>query len=162
MKSRIFALTLFAFASAAASTDVSPELTDARKRYDAGLAAATKPIRDRYIQELQQLKSRALSLKKLDVALAIDAEIKAVAPKDSAAETLCANIWTLRRDKLEFQRDGKLIQRGAGWVGKDWKLSDDGTQVTIKFTNGNGGTFKIENGAMTHFDGTPFQKTPRQ
>jgi hypothetical protein len=80
----------------------------------------------------------------------------------SAAETLCANLWSLRGDKLEFRRDGSLIQRGEGWEGKDWRLSEDGTQVTITFTNGKGGSFKFQNGRMTHFDGSPFQRIPRE
>jgi len=80
----------------------------------------------------------------------------------SAVETLCANIWSLRGDKLQFRRDGRLFQLGEGWEGRDWRLSDDGTQVTIRFTNGNGGTFKFENGTMTHFDGTPFQSAPKE
>ncbi len=78
----------------------------------------------------------------------------------SPVETLCSRVWTLRDDTLEFRRNGRLIQRGAGWEGKDWNLSDDGKKVTITFTNGNGGTFQFENGTMTHFDGTPFRSTP--
>lgn len=77
-------------------------------------------------------------------------------------DTLCANVWTLRDDKLEFHRDGRLVQLGHGWEGQDWSFSKDESEVTIRFTNGNGGTFKFENGALTHFDGSPFQRSPRE
>jgi hypothetical protein len=83
------------------------------------------------------------------------------AAKEDAVDTLCSNLWSLRDDKLEFRRDGRLIQRGAGWEGRDWHMAEDGSHVSVSFKNGNGGTFKFENGALTHFDGTPFQRAPR-
>ena len=55
-----------------------PELAEARSRYDTAIIAATKPVRERYIQELQQLKTRAMANKNLDLAVAIDQELKTV------------------------------------------------------------------------------------
>jgi hypothetical protein len=81
--------------------------------------------------------------------------------REAAADLLCSHVWSLRDDKLEFRHDGRLIQRGAGWEGRDWHMTEDGSHVSISFKNGNGGTFKFENGTLTHFDGTPFQATPR-
>jgi hypothetical protein len=80
----------------------------------------------------------------------------------SPVDTLCGNVWTLRDDKLEFRRDGQLVQLGRGWEGLDWRLSRDGGEVTVRFKNGNGGTFQFENGGMTHFDGSPFRRSPRE
>ncbi len=61
------------------AADAPPELAAARTRYETAIAAANKPIQTRYIQDLQQLKSRAISMKNLDLAVALDAEIKAMA-----------------------------------------------------------------------------------
>jgi len=77
-------------------------------------------------------------------------------------DTLCANVWTLRDDKLEFHRDGRFVQLGHGWEGQDWRFSKDESEVTIRFTNGNGGTFKFEDGVLTHFDGAPFERSRRE
>jgi hypothetical protein len=80
------------------------------------------------------------------------------AAREAAVDTLCSNLWSLRDDKLEFRRDGRLIQRGAGWEGRDWHMAEDGSHVSISFKNGNGGTFKFADATLTHFDGTPFQR----
>ena len=83
------------------------------------------------------------------------------AARAAAVARLCSSLWSLRDDQLEFRRDGKLIQRGAGGEGRDWHISENGSHVSVSFKDGNGGTFKFENGTLTHFDGAPFERIPR-
>ena len=52
------------------------ELDAIRTRYQAAVDAATKPLREQYTKDLQTLKDRAMQLKNLDAAIAIDKEIK--------------------------------------------------------------------------------------
>ena len=54
------------------------ELDTIRTRYQAAVAAATKPLREQYTKDLQALKERAMQLKNLDAAVAIDREIKVI------------------------------------------------------------------------------------
>jgi len=74
-------IALIAAASTALSADIPPEVAAARARYEAALNAASKPVRDRYIQELEQLKARAMSLKNLGLAVAFDQEIALISGK---------------------------------------------------------------------------------
>jgi hypothetical protein len=69
-----FALAFIALRCLAA--DVPQELAAARARHQAAVATATKPLYDRYVQELQQMKSRAMLNKNLELAVAVDAELK--------------------------------------------------------------------------------------
>ncbi|MFO1485287.1 MAG: hypothetical protein U1F71_18140 [Verrucomicrobiaceae bacterium] len=131
------------------------ELEAARERYDSALAVATKPVRDRYVQELEQMKNRALSLKDLKLAVEIDKEIAlvALAPKSAAVKTaddlqryLGDTTWTWGASEksagsvLTFRKDGMCS------VNKDtpvrWAAVDDSTVklengTVIKFTNNN-------------------------
>lgn len=134
------------------------ELTDARARYKAELAAADKPVLDRYIRDLQQLKNRALALKKLDDAVALDNELKSLGitttalasdlPKTSGAQPLTGMLpgtkWSVKDPKqrwrtIEFTSDSKLVLIDAnGPVGgkRDYEISKDGTTVEFKFQFG--------------------------
>ncbi len=68
------------------STD-QPELAAARTRYEAGGSGVTKPLRDKYVQELHQLKSRAMTAKNLELALAVDRELKTLGVSTTGTAT---------------------------------------------------------------------------
>src|SRR4051794_8617273 len=61
-----------------AQDKVPSEIKLSRARYDAAIKVATQPIRQRYIEELNKMKSDAMARKNLDLANAIDAEITAI------------------------------------------------------------------------------------
>lgn len=135
-----------------------PELIEARARYNAALAAVEKPVLDKYIRELEQLKSRALSLKKLEDAVALDRELKSLGvttttltseqPKTSGLQPLSAMLpgtkWSVKEPKqrwrsVEFTSDSKLVLIDSnGPVGgkRDYTISPDGTTVEFKFQFG--------------------------
>ncbi len=58
-----------------AATGMPGPLAEARARYEAALANATKPIRDRYLQELEQMRVIAFTTKDADLAFAVSQEI---------------------------------------------------------------------------------------
>ncbi len=143
-------LSLVGLAAPLPAADTPPEIVAARKRYDAATALAMKPVRDRYLQELQQLKDRALSLKNLELATALDAEIKAVTPvgaitpSDTAADwenRLIGTSWLWNKDKtITFQANGSVTPRFGAMK---WKFTEPGN-MEYHFENGDHGTITFE------------------
>lgn len=131
------------------------EIIAAKARYETALAAVGKPVRDRYLQELQQIKSRAMASKDLDLAIAVDAEIKtfvpvaaAAAPEAKAAKgTLAGTRWEYPRTPpcpkesmwVEFRPDGSVVRGWAetGDVPADhvWSMVDESTVKFRVFSN---------------------------
>ncbi|MDP1587639.1 MAG: hypothetical protein Q8M07_07860 [Prosthecobacter sp.] len=135
------------------------ELEAARARFDAAMAVATTPVRDRYVQELEQMKNRAISQKNLGLAVEIDKEIKlvAAAPASSSVKTsadleryLGDTSWTWGTSEksagsiLTFRKDGMCS------VNKDtpvrWAAVDDST---VKLDNGTVIKFSSNNKSYT-------------
>jgi hypothetical protein len=126
------------------AVELPPEIAEARKRYEAAVAVAVKPVRDHYLQDLQQMKSRAMALSKLDLALAIDAEIKTVSQADAIAELekrLIGTTWTWdNRAKFNFLKNGQATMRDDQMK---WTVTGP-VMVEYAFGNGNHGTIDFE------------------
>ncbi len=153
----IIALLILVRVTAAHAAEPT-ELTNARARYNAAMAASAKPIIDKYIRELQQLKSRAISLQKLEDAVALDRELKSLGvtttaqtselPRTSGLQPLIGMLpgtnWSAKTPKqrwrkVEFTSDFKLVLIDAsGPVGgkRDYEISKDGNTVQFKFQFG--------------------------
>lgn len=159
MNSKHFIMFLILLATANAAEP--PEITQARARYNAALAAAAKPVHDKYIQELQQLKSRAFALKRLDLAVAVDNELKALGVANNAirsdlpqtsglqplAQMLPGTQWSASRPKgrwlrVEFTSESKLIlvdKTGPVGGSRSYEISEDGNSLQFKFVFGDVG-----------------------
>ena len=113
------------------AADAPPEVIAAKNRHQIAVAAATKPLRDRYVQELQQLKSRAMSMKNLELAVAIDAEIKAATGGPGSAATP-ANDAAASRNEEDTKAigpakiNGDFSQRSAKGGPEGWILNHGG------------------------------------
>jgi hypothetical protein len=98
-----------------AADSPSQEIVSARARYEAALAAAAKPVRGKYLTELQQIKDRALAQKNLKLALAADEEIKALnasvsTPNGGSLEERLLNTtwsWNIPKFTVTFLPEGK-------------------------------------------------------
>jgi len=88
MKRPIIAVALALITSFCLGADAAPELAAARRRYETALGIATKQVRERYLQELQQLKSRAMSAKNLDLAVAVEGEAKSISEQLGIKQTV--------------------------------------------------------------------------
>ncbi len=113
-----------------------PEVAAARTRYDAAVKAAAAPVRSRYLDDLQQLKNRAMAQKNLPLAVAVDAEIAAVSgaaagqvakSAQELAESLYDTLWSWgvteakAESKLHFFKDGTyVIYNAALCSGRPW------------------------------------------
>lgn len=112
----ILCLVLF-FGSALMAADTTPaEIVSARARFQAALSAASLPVRTRYLAELEQIKSRALTAKNLPLAMAADEEIKALGASVSTPDgssglegKLVNTTWTwgVPNKTVTFHPDGK-------------------------------------------------------
>ena len=139
-------VAFIAFASAA--DEPSHELKAARSRYEASVAAATKPVRDRYILELQQLKSRAISMKNLNSALVIDQEIKSVAENapltnDSVRNRLINTTWIwYQSETITFVENG-MAKWSHGTNSFTWRVTNPSDRI-IEGDTPHGEKYKIK------------------
>ena len=119
------AILSFASVSLAADTPLPPELVAARARYDAAVAAAMKPVRDKYIAEIQQIKSRALFDKNAKLAVAIDEELKSMTG-GSLKQALANSTWLWwETETITFLNNGKARWSRDGKDSFTWKVSND-------------------------------------
>lgn len=97
----LFAWTPFAVAQGV-DKSTPTELLEARAHYEAAIAAATKPIRERYLVELEQLKTTAYFTRNFDLAKAVVDEIVAMgdtgtdgtgSPEDRLKERVINTTW---------------------------------------------------------------------
>jgi len=151
-ESRIIALTSSLLASLSFGAEAPPpEVVWSRARYEAALAAAAKPVKDKYISELQQLKNRAMSLKNLELAVAIDQELKAIGAQPATDATAAADTiagfehrligtkWTWNGTfPIEFEPNGKSTGKGL-----TWKTTKPYT-IEYSFPDANHGTIVFE------------------
>jgi hypothetical protein len=156
--------TLLALILAAVS-GMADDLAVARKKFEADTDAAIKPVRERYIAQLEGMKKTAMTKKDLEGAVAIDREIQRViasAPNPTTEDILCAYFWEKKTDKWEFLRDGTLIQKGTGLPGKTWKLSEGGKVVEMYFAGGQKQFSPFKDGILHHFQWGAFDKVPKK
>jgi len=137
IKSRAMALKNLELAKEADDQIKNPEdapkglpndVATARERYDDGLAQARRPITDRYVTELQQLKSRAMTEKNLELAKASDNEIERVKAGGAAATPMIGK-WVLNHPavgarglRIEIKPDN-TCSGSNGDIGK-WVVED--------------------------------------
>ena len=176
----IVAICLSASFALAADT-VPTELVAARTRYDAALALTTKPVREKYIQELQQLKNRALTMKNLELAVAIDQEIKTVSvaslssTKTAVAgrplsELLPGTTWRPEREvnkwkSISFTTDGQIARtdRRDNTQRTSYEITKDGDNVQFKWSAGSIGILHFTRGnRQFEFDGSIFKQATEQ
>lgn len=154
------------------AADTSRDLAEARKRYDVALAAAAKPVREHYLQELLAMKSRAMALKDLQLATAVDREIKALGTSEDLVgnnadfKTQILNTswtWVHSWEHMTF-RDKGVAAIGSD-AGYKWRITNHAERV-IEGTFGHNRTFKFTFSAdlktakgvvdgSTTFDSTP-------
>lgn len=79
------ALVVALTGSLCAQETLPPEVATARTRFEADLEASAKPVRQRYVSQLEAFKRSATLRNDLKSAVAIDAEIKRVEPQAGAA-----------------------------------------------------------------------------
>ena len=124
------------------------QLRTARSKYDAAVKTVVDPLRLRYLEELNRMRSTAMTQKNLDLANAIDAEITAVSSEtgrtpDGLASSLTGTKWTWG-----------VIATTAGstltFLDKDTYRVNNDAPGTFKVENEN--TVKLDNGSTLKFD----------
>jgi hypothetical protein len=123
-------VVLLLLIGSALGADTAPrEIAAARTHYNAAVAAATKPIRDRYLMELESIKRRAMGAKNLELAVAADEEIKALGGTSSSPAA--AN----GAETASFQK--RLTNTTWSWVhpGSTITLLPDGKAVVSASTD---------------------------
>jgi hypothetical protein len=137
----------------------SQELVEARERYEADLAAVSKPVTSRYLKQLEQMKKIALGSKNLHLAIEVDLEIKRLTPTptsasvktaDDLARYLSDTTWSWGKaadsgnSRLSFKADGTCAVNTDAAV--KWSAISDSS---IKLENGTKITFHSNNKAYT-------------
>jgi len=136
-----------------------PELAAARTRYEKALADAMRPVREKYLAELQQLKNRAMMMKNLELANAIDQELKTIgaagaAPHGAPMSTtklsaiLPNSTWIPEKDSgyyksISFTADKKIIRhpKSGSEPPLRYEIEKDGD--TLSFEREDGAKLKI-------------------
>lgn len=127
-----------------------PDLEAARKRYEASVAAATKPVREKYISELEQLKNRAMAMKNLELAIAIDQELKALRAPGASAPVVPPKLSSLLPDStwlpeengyyksVSFTKDGKIRREPKSGTEDPvrYEIEQDGDTISFKREDG--------------------------
>jgi hypothetical protein len=163
---RLSFLTALAVASAGccfAQDKVPSEIKLSRARYDAEVKVATQPIRQRYLAELNRMRSDAMGRKNLELANAIDAEISAISDSGKGEGGLAGELanttwsWGVTIESatstLRFLKDGTCTVNNMS-VGK-WQVLNSNT-VRIE----DGGLLKFSKDMKT-YEGTSSKGAPR-
>jgi hypothetical protein len=146
-----------------AQDKVPSEIKLSRARYDAEVKVATQPIRQRYLAELNRMRSDAMGRKNLELANAIDAEISAISESGKGDGGLAGELanttwsWGVTIDTatstLHFLKDGTCTVNGMP-VGK-WQVLNSNT-VRIE----DAGLLKFSKDMKT-YEGTSSKGAPR-
>jgi hypothetical protein len=153
---RILGAALFAWGPCGLGQgrDATPtELLEARAHYEEAMREAARPIRERYIEELEQLETTAYYTKDFDLAKAAGREIESmggaglsatdwmVSPEEFIRKRLVNTTWVWGRgETITFLADG-----GVRWSGKGagrWKVAS-ATPPVVEGVEGNGDKFRI-------------------
>jgi hypothetical protein len=139
------------------NTSTPTELLEARAHYEAAIAAATKPIRERYLQELEQLKTTAYFTKNFDLANAVVQEIAAMgeteaggsgtdgtgSPEDRVEERLINTTWLWwGGGTITFLADGRARCSNTRGTALTWKVAG-ATPPVIEGESWNGGKYRM-------------------
>jgi hypothetical protein len=152
-----------------AQEKLPPEIAALRSRYEADLENAAKPVRDRYVGQLETAKRTATLRNDLKTANAIDAEIKRVDPQAGAAagrdlkHQLKGTRWQWN-PRLILKFDGDTANAGA-WS-TDVKYLGGQVILTMRAPSnvaGKKATFEfdeqMQTGTGKDFDGSPMTIT---
>jgi hypothetical protein len=147
----LFAWTPFAVAQGV-DKSTPTELLEARAHYEAAIAAATKPIRERYLVELEQLKTTAYFTRNFDLAKAVVDEIAAMgdtgtdasgSPEDRLKERVINTTWLWwGGETITFLPDGKARRSNTGAAACTWKIAGT-TPPVIEGEAANGGKYRM-------------------
>jgi hypothetical protein len=136
-------------ATASDAQDKMPtQVRSARSRYDAAVKTAVDPIRVRYLDELNRMRSAAMAQKNLDLANAIDAEITAVSSEtarnpDGLASSLVGTTWSWGVSEAAAGSILRFLEKGA------YRINND---LPGKYDVDNETTIKLDNGTVLKFD----------
>lgn len=146
-----------------AQEKVSAEVKAARARYDTEIKIATQPIRARYLEYLNKMRSDAMARKNLDLANEIDAEISSVSESGKGQGGLAGDLadttwsWGVTIESatstLRFLRDGTCTVNNLS-EGK-WQVINSNT---IRMEGG--GLLKFSKD-MKSYEGTSSKGAPR-
>jgi hypothetical protein len=142
-----------------AQDKVPSQVRSARSRYDAAVKAAVEPLRLRYLEELNRMRSDAMLQKNLDLANAIDAEITTISVKPGPTQGMFATIlvattwsWGLTAESatstLRFLENGTYTVNNEP-MGK-WTVVNS---TTVRFENGS--LLKFSNDMKSYEATTP-------
>jgi len=144
----VIAVAVLASASPrGAESAVPPELSAARAKYAAALEAAQTPVRARYASDLQAIKARALAARNLELAVAVDEELKTVSAGGAVQQTLRERLidttWVWwQSETVTFLRNGKLrwsIDENEVWT---WQVTDQSKRI-VEGRNVRGVTYRF-------------------
>jgi hypothetical protein len=131
------------------AADNAHDLADARKRYDEAMAAALRPVREHYLQELLTIKSRAQALNDAALTTAVDREIKALGTSDDRIgdkadfKTQILNTtwtWVHNWEHMTFHEKG--VASIATDASYKWHVTNPAERI-IEGTFGHQRTFKF-------------------
>lgn len=144
--SLLIAVVVVAAGCCHAQVKMPTEFKAARDRYDTAVKVATQPIRARYLEELNKMRSDAMARKNLEVANAIDAEISAISESGKGqgglAGELADTTWSW----------GVTIASATSTL----RFLKDGTCTVNNLSEGkwhvlNSNTVRIDNGCVLKF-----------
>ncbi len=131
------------------------QLMEARARYEEEIAAAIKPIRDRYLKELERLETTAYYARDFDLACAVTREIASMggtggaavegngSPEDNIKARLVNTAWIWRGgETITFLADGKARWSHTGAEAFTWKVAAAKPAVIVG-TAWDGGQYSI-------------------
>jgi hypothetical protein len=173
----VFSLVLMG-STLAGADNAPPEIVAARVRYEAALSAASLPVRTKYLAELEQIKSRALAAKNLQLAVAAEEEIKALsaAVATAAGGSLQGQLinttwtWGVPGKTVTFLPDGKAdVDKNAVYtwavvkttrpvVEVRWVYGGEQRSVTFTFSQ----SLKSAKAVMTGGKGDEWESKPVQ
>ena len=115
-------------------TSTPVELLEARAHYEEAIAIVTRPIRERYIEELEQLQNTAYGTKNFDLAKAVARELEAMgsgtgskaieSPVDSITDRLINTTWVWQSgETITLIEGGKARWSNTGAAVFTWKVT---------------------------------------
>jgi hypothetical protein len=110
------------------------QLLEARAHYEEALAIVARPLRERYIEELEQLQNTAYSTKNFDLAKAVARELEAMgsgtgskaiqSPKDFVRDQLIHTTWVWASgETITFLEGGKAKWSNTGTAAFTWEVT---------------------------------------
>jgi len=141
--------------------ETQAEIANARKDHEAEPLSAINPVKDRCGQELERMKSRAMTTKNLDLPVALHKEVKSVRPTEpsdaggSLKERLVNTVWIWNRgETITFLPGGKAKWSGGNAPLLTWRVTDNNKRV-IEGTSVSGKPYRmtldatLESGTLT-------------